>query len=145
MSLSPCTPLYKQPSSPSPPLQTYTPRTSFSFDSVPSTFFFPFNFSGFLTAGRQRVRKTEMIGKLAFSIILFPFVFILHAFLRGKRRSNARAKLPPGTMGWPYIGETLQLYSQNPNIFFATKQKRWPLSALLSSIPSFASMIFIDS
>ncbi|OWM70876.1 hypothetical protein CDL15_Pgr014549 [Punica granatum] len=28
-------------------------------------------------------------------------------------------------MGWPYIGETLQLYSQNPNIFFASKQKRY--------------------
>lgn len=28
-------------------------------------------------------------------------------------------------MGWPYIGETLELYSQNPNVFFATKQKRY--------------------
>ncbi|KAM6584201.1 hypothetical protein CsatB_011203 [Cannabis sativa] len=28
-------------------------------------------------------------------------------------------------MGWPYIGETLQLYSQDPNTFFASKQKRY--------------------
>ncbi|KAF7830623.1 Abscisic acid 8'-hydroxylase 4 [Senna tora] len=28
-------------------------------------------------------------------------------------------------MGWPYIGETLQLYSQHPNVFFAAKQKRY--------------------
>ncbi|KAK3028289.1 hypothetical protein RJ639_037466 [Escallonia herrerae] len=28
-------------------------------------------------------------------------------------------------MGWPYIGETLQFYSQDPSIFFATKQKRY--------------------
>ncbi|KAL1315634.1 hypothetical protein AAHE18_16G273000 [Arachis hypogaea] len=34
-------------------------------------------------------------------------------------------KLPPGSMGWPYIGETLQLYSQDPNLFFFTKQKRY--------------------
>ncbi|GLJ39578.1 hypothetical protein SUGI_0808680 [Cryptomeria japonica] len=34
-------------------------------------------------------------------------------------------RLPPGSMGWPYIGETLQLYSQNPNIFFSDKQKRY--------------------
>ncbi|KAH9317170.1 hypothetical protein KI387_018939, partial [Taxus chinensis] len=34
-------------------------------------------------------------------------------------------KLPPGSMGWPYIGQTLQLYSQNPNVFFAAKQKRY--------------------
>eukprot|EP00250_Pteridium_aquilinum_P011344 c20002_g1_i2 orf=300-1694(-) len=34
-------------------------------------------------------------------------------------------KLPPGSMGWPYIGETLLLYSQNPNSFFASKQRRY--------------------
>ncbi|CAN4112224.1 unnamed protein product [Withania somnifera] len=28
-------------------------------------------------------------------------------------------------MGWPYIGETLQLYSQDPSIFFANKQKSY--------------------
>ncbi|KAG6608475.1 Abscisic acid 8'-hydroxylase, partial [Cucurbita argyrosperma subsp. sororia] len=35
------------------------------------------------------------------------------------------AKLPPGSLGWPYIGETLQLYSQDPDLFFAAKQKRY--------------------
>ncbi|CAK7357270.1 unnamed protein product [Dovyalis caffra] len=33
--------------------------------------------------------------------------------------------LPPGTMGWPYVGETFQLYSQDPNVFFASKRKRY--------------------
>ncbi|KAL0393786.1 UNVERIFIED_CONTAM: Abscisic acid 8'-hydroxylase [Sesamum latifolium] len=28
-------------------------------------------------------------------------------------------------MGWPYIGETFQLYSQNPNTFFASKVKKY--------------------
>ncbi|CAI9769939.1 unnamed protein product [Fraxinus pennsylvanica] len=28
-------------------------------------------------------------------------------------------------MGWPYLGETLQLYSKDPNIFFADKKKRY--------------------
>ncbi|KAG9454652.1 hypothetical protein H6P81_007556 [Aristolochia fimbriata] len=28
-------------------------------------------------------------------------------------------------MGWPYIGETLKLYTQNPNTFFSRKQKRY--------------------
>ncbi|CAL1389490.1 unnamed protein product [Linum trigynum] len=35
-------------------------------------------------------------------------------------------KLPPGKMGWPYLGETLQLYSQHdPNLFFATRKKSY--------------------
>ncbi|XP_068668471.1 abscisic acid 8'-hydroxylase 2-like [Aristolochia californica] len=34
-------------------------------------------------------------------------------------------RLPPGSMGWPYIGETLKLYTQNPNTFFSGKQKRY--------------------
>ncbi|KAK4788987.1 hypothetical protein SAY86_020306 [Trapa natans] len=33
--------------------------------------------------------------------------------------------LPPGTLGWPYVGETFQLYSQDPNIFFSSKVKRY--------------------
>ncbi|KAG1355460.1 hypothetical protein COCNU_07G015720 [Cocos nucifera] len=28
-------------------------------------------------------------------------------------------------MGWPYIGETFQLYSSNPNTFFSLKQKKY--------------------
>ncbi|XP_010666620.2 abscisic acid 8'-hydroxylase 4 [Beta vulgaris subsp. vulgaris] len=35
------------------------------------------------------------------------------------------AKLPPGSLGWPYIGETLQLFSQNPHLFFSSRQKRY--------------------
>uniref|UniRef100_A0A0E0LVV3 Uncharacterized protein n=1 Tax=Oryza punctata TaxID=4537 RepID=A0A0E0LVV3_ORYPU len=40
----------------------------------------------------------------------------------GKKK---KLRLPPGSMGWPYVGETLQLYSQDPNVFFASKQKRY--------------------
>jgi (+)-abscisic acid 8'-hydroxylase len=42
-----------------------------------------------------------------------------------KIKLGGKAKLlPPGTMGMPYIGETLQLYSaKNPNMFFSMKEK----------------------
>lgn len=39
-------------------------------------------------------------------------------FFRGRQ-------LPPGSMGLPYVGETLQLFSQHPNVFFSDKQKRY--------------------
>ncbi|GKA93133.1 abscisic acid 8'-hydroxylase 4 [Tanacetum coccineum] len=42
-----------------------------------------------------------------------------------KRRNKQRARLPPGSLGWPCIGETLQMYSQDPSVFFASRQKRY--------------------
>ncbi|KAH7567424.1 hypothetical protein ACOSQ2_010995 [Xanthoceras sorbifolium] len=65
-------------------------------------------------------------------IFLYVFFFVLALssyifFRRDKREPSKRTKLklPPGSMGWPFIGETLQLYSQDPNVFFASKQKRY--------------------
>ncbi|KAI4316703.1 hypothetical protein L6164_024658 [Bauhinia variegata] len=62
-----------------------------------------------------------------FVYILFFLLFSLAcAFLKKQNRKPEKsAKLPPGSMGWPYIGETIQFYSQNPNVFFAAKQKRY--------------------
>lgn len=40
-------------------------------------------------------------------------------------RKKQRWKLPPGSMGWPYIGETFRLYTENPNSFFATRQNKY--------------------
>ncbi|KAK9216566.1 hypothetical protein WN944_008575 [Citrus x changshan-huyou] len=64
-------------------------------------------------------------------ILLCVFIFLLAAlplcmlFTRDKTEPRKKVKLPPGSMGWPLIGETLQLYSQDPNVFFAAKQKRY--------------------
>ncbi|KAG7577837.1 Cytochrome P450 [Arabidopsis thaliana x Arabidopsis arenosa] len=53
------------------------------------------------------------------------FCLLLVRVIVSKKNKNSRGKLPPGSMGWPYLGETLQLYSQNPNVFFTSKQKRY--------------------
>ncbi|GMI95697.1 cytochrome P450, family 707, subfamily A, polypeptide 1 [Hibiscus trionum] len=53
------------------------------------------------------------------------FVFLFRCLLKSFKSNNRGLPLPPGTMGWPYIGETFHLYSQNPNVFFASKQKRY--------------------
>nr|WAW38273.1 CYP707A233 [Plumbago zeylanica] len=63
------------------------------------------------------------------TILIASLLASLHFLCRkpsiiGRFRSP-KLPLPPGTLGWPYVGETLQLYSQNPNIFFASKQKRY--------------------
>ncbi|KAJ8755520.1 hypothetical protein K2173_019318 [Erythroxylum novogranatense] len=60
------------------------------------------------------------------SLFFLSFVFLLFISLLKFIASNPRKlPLPPGTLGWPYIGETFQLYSQNPNVFFASKVKRY--------------------
>ncbi|KDP38335.1 hypothetical protein JCGZ_04260 [Jatropha curcas] len=63
-------------------------------------------------------------------ILVYFIIFLLSLFSyitkrRCKQERHKGIKLPPGSMGWPYIGETLQLYSQDPNVFFADKQKRY--------------------
>ncbi|GJN15972.1 hypothetical protein PR202_gb02921 [Eleusine coracana subsp. coracana] len=52
---------------------------------------------------------------------------LLYASWDRKRAAGKteQAMLPPGSTGLPYVGETLQLYSQNPNVFFASRQKRY--------------------
>ncbi|KAK2349425.1 abscisic acid 8'-hydroxylase CYP707A2 [Trifolium repens] len=65
------------------------------------------------------------------AIFVYFFFFLLtiisYPFIKKhtKHKFTTKPKLPPGSMGWPYIGETLQLYSQHPNIFFASKQRRY--------------------
>ncbi|PPD78606.1 hypothetical protein GOBAR_DD24476 [Gossypium barbadense] len=63
------------------------------------------------------------------SILLYIILFLSTLLSLLKKQKNGihfkKFKLPPGSMGWPYVGETLQLYSQDPNIFFLTKQKRY--------------------
>ncbi|PON68805.1 Cytochrome P450 [Trema orientale] len=41
------------------------------------------------------------------------------------RQPRIHKRLPPGSMGWPYVGETLKLYTENPNSFFSHRQKRY--------------------
>ncbi|KAL2520945.1 Abscisic acid 8'-hydroxylase 4 [Forsythia ovata] len=66
---------------------------------------------------------------IAFLVPVFIFIFTVFLYvisLRMKRKhSERRTKLPPGSIGWPYIGETLQLYSQDPNVFFSDREKRY--------------------
>ncbi|PWA91423.1 ABA 8-oxidase [Artemisia annua] len=59
-------------------------------------------------------------------IVLFVLVFILVTRLLWSSRDRTnKLRLPPGSMGWPYIGETLKLFTENPNSFFSNREKRY--------------------
>ncbi|KAJ0984528.1 hypothetical protein J5N97_002884 [Dioscorea zingiberensis] len=67
--------------------------------------------------------------EIGYSVIIYTILVLMlvsYVFMRKhKRKFNGKLRLPPGSMGLPYIGETLQLYSQDPNVFFTNKQKRY--------------------
>ncbi|XP_024032578.1 abscisic acid 8'-hydroxylase 1-like, partial [Morus notabilis] len=60
-----------------------------------------------------------------FFFAFFFILFLIRSLLKSISSKGANLPLPPGSLGWPYIGETFQLYSQNPNDFFASKQRRY--------------------
>ncbi|KAJ9166237.1 hypothetical protein P3X46_021015 [Hevea brasiliensis] len=66
-----------------------------------------------------------MAGVLVYVLIFLLSLLSCITKRRGKKELYKGVKLTPGSTGWPYIGETLQLYSQDPNVFFAEKQKRY--------------------
>lgn len=67
----------------------------------------------------------EFITSMFYLFSSIFFIFLLHSLIKFFTSSGPKLPLPPGTLGWPYIGETFQLYSQNPNVFFASKVKRF--------------------
>ncbi|KAG7642447.1 Cytochrome P450 [Arabidopsis suecica] len=55
-------------------------------------------------------------------VVVVVVVLLFKWWLHWKEQ---RLRLPPGSMGLPYIGETLRLYTENPNSFFATRQNKY--------------------
>ncbi|XP_074295376.1 abscisic acid 8'-hydroxylase 4-like [Silene latifolia] len=66
------------------------------------------------------------VSTLIIGIVLIVFGYVLvKKFHQWRLLRQYGVKLPPGSLGWPYIGETPQLFSQNPHDFFITREKRY--------------------
>ncbi|KAL6546099.1 hypothetical protein OROGR_009973 [Orobanche gracilis] len=68
---------------------------------------------------------TTIIYIILFLSTLLYYIISRKTANRKNKQTSLITKLPPGSMGWPYIGETLQLYYNDPDIFFSDKQKRY--------------------
>lgn len=128
-------PLYKTFSSQPTPLhnsfqfQNYTYHYPFSLYMSSNSFSFSFSSSLFLskfTSSTMHPLTNPFQDSLLFIITSFFFTsfFLLLTLLQWCHHHNHK-KLPPGSMGWPYLGETLKLYTQNPNSFFSNRQNRY--------------------
>ncbi|KAJ0989809.1 hypothetical protein J5N97_008165 [Dioscorea zingiberensis] len=76
------------------------------------------------------VSLVGIMGNTILMLVLPSLVYLLcslvaRAWAWAWSTSKVSLPLPPGSMGYPYIGETFQLYSKNPNTFFALKQKKY--------------------
>ncbi|KAL5973363.1 hypothetical protein ACLOJK_030013 [Asimina triloba] len=94
---------------------------------VPSAAFLPILFlsASFLLCLLLGRALFPVISTGSLSLALVSASFLLCVLLR-KLFEWARPRrkgLPPGSMGWPYIGETLRLYTQDPNTFFSDRIK----------------------
>ncbi|KAK9158817.1 hypothetical protein Scep_005391 [Stephania cephalantha] len=59
-------------------------------------------------------------------IVLLVSIGLLFLWIKWSSHHQNNKNLPPGSMGWPYVGETLQLYTdQNPDTFFSTRKSRY--------------------
>nr|UTS77787.1 cytochrome P450 720B33 [Ginkgo biloba] len=62
-------------------------------------------------------------------IIAIAFTFTVLQFYRGLKKNDEESKLPPGSMGWPLIGETISWYlcmSNNlPQKFVQERERRY--------------------
>ncbi|KAF5804549.1 putative (+)-abscisic acid 8'-hydroxylase [Helianthus annuus] len=89
-------------------------------------------------------------------ILVFLFLLVLaYDLIRRSyhRTSPGRLRLPPGSMGWPYIGETLKLFTENPNSFFSNREKRYGkifkthilgCPCVMISSPKLAKMVLVS-
>lgn len=75
------------------------------------------------------------------TLLSYPFLFLKKQKKKVPKQQRVY-KLPPGSMGWPFIGETLQLYSQDPTVFFDSKQKRFLSFFLSFFFPPFLIFFF---
>ncbi|KAJ4891239.1 Abscisic acid 8'-hydroxylase 2 [Raphanus sativus] len=66
--------------------------------------------------------ESSLVTTVTTSVVVALLVVLFQWRLHRKKHKR---KLPPGSMGWPYIGETLRLYTENPNSFFATRQNKY--------------------
>ncbi|KAL0365399.1 UNVERIFIED_CONTAM: Abscisic acid 8'-hydroxylase 4 [Sesamum angustifolium] len=62
---------------------------------------------------------------IVYILLFLSALLYYHLSKTRSRKHKLTPKLPPGSTGWPYVGETLQLYSKDPNAFFSDKQKRY--------------------
>ena len=63
---------------------------------------------------------------LALAILaLFLLLCFCSALLRWNEVRYRRKGLPPGTMGWPFFGETTEFLKQGPN-FMKSQRARYP-------------------
>ncbi|XP_072959775.1 abscisic acid 8'-hydroxylase 1-like [Typha angustifolia] len=63
---------------------------------------------------------------LLLSAVYLLYSLLLKAFFSARPSADRKLRLPPGSMGLPYVGETFQLYAnKNPTTFFALRIRRY--------------------
>ncbi|PKA64123.1 Abscisic acid 8'-hydroxylase 1 [Apostasia shenzhenica] len=92
-------------------------------------------FVGGSPAGASTTLRMSAMSALAAALVVTAAVCLLSRMIwmriispqavRDGVSGRIAKQLPPGSMGWPYLGETFQLYSNNPSCFFEERQSKY--------------------
>lgn len=75
-------------------------------------------------------------------LFLLTVVFLGSTYFILKRRNSSIKKLPPGSFGWPFVGETLEFLYKSPEIFITERVKKYTSDVFKTKILGEATVIF---
>ncbi|KAE9602890.1 hypothetical protein Lal_00049718 [Lupinus albus] len=79
------------------------------------------------------------------SLLLLLSTFIMYIYFKKQRKLGSTKTLPPGSFGWPLVGETYQILFNKIEQFLQDKQKKYSSEIFKTKLLGEATVVFCGS